>query len=165
MHHTLVHILFSFPPSSWFICLFVTKRGRVYRCVSSFIYDSCTFVGRENHRGYAYTKGEKTFLLCLFFFFFFYAALICFVALITSCLCVEHAYILMLLCFIGCMFGWSFALLYDHCSHLYMTISCLIKLFICFTTSLLDRILLVTLCLSFYNLFYLEGLMCSVQMF
>ena len=37
-------------------------------------------------------------------------------------LCVGHAYILMLLCFIECMFGWSFALLCDHCSHFYMTI-------------------------------------------
>ena len=26
------------------------------------------------------------------------------------------------LCFIGCMFEWSFALLYDHCSHFYMTV-------------------------------------------
>ena len=49
---TLVHILFSFPPSSWFICLFVTKRGRNST--------SCTFVGGESHRGDAYTKGEKT---------------------------------------------------------------------------------------------------------
>ena len=35
---------------------------------------------------------------------------------------VGHAYILMLLCFIGCMFGWSFALLYDHCSNFHMTV-------------------------------------------
>ena len=44
----------------------------------------------------------------------------------TSCIlhwsCVGHAFILMLLCFIGCMFAWSFALLYDHCSHFYMTV-------------------------------------------
>ena len=32
---------------------------------------SCTFVGEENHRGDVYTKGEKTFLLCLFFYLFF----------------------------------------------------------------------------------------------
>ena len=35
----------SFPPSSWLFCLFVTKRGRIYRrvykFVSSFLYDSC----------------------------------------------------------------------------------------------------------------------------
>ena len=36
--------------------------------------------------------------------------------------CVGHAYILMLLFFIDCMFGWSFALLYDHCSHFFMTV-------------------------------------------
>ena len=28
----------------------------------------------------------------------------------------------MLLCFIDCMFGWSFAMLCDHCSHFYMTV-------------------------------------------
>ena len=46
-----------------------------------------------------------------------------------------------------------------------MTVMCLIKLFICFTTCLLDRILLVTLYLSFYHLISLEGLMCFVQVF
>ena len=42
---------------------------------------------------------------------------------------------------------------------------CMIKLFICFTSWLLDRNLLVTLYLSFYYLLYLEGLMCFVQVF
>ena len=42
---------------------------------------------------------------------------------------------------------------------------CLIKLLICFTICLLDRILLITLYLSFYHLIYLEGLMCFVQVF
>ena len=71
----------------------------------------CTFVGGESHRGDAYTKGEKTFFFKKTLFYFmlvfslFYGALICFVALIASCLCVGHAFILMLLCFIGCMFG------------------------------------------------------------
>ena len=46
-----------------------------------------------------------------------------------------------------------------------MTVICLIKLLICFTTCLLDRNLLVTLYLSFYYLIYLEGLMCFVQVF
>ena len=46
-----------------------------------------------------------------------------------------------------------------------MTDMCLIKLLICFTSCLLDRILLVTLYLSFYYLFYLKGLMCFVQVF
>ena len=36
--------------------------------------------------------------------------------------CVGHVYILMLLCVIECIFGWSFALLCDHCSHFFMTI-------------------------------------------
>ena len=47
---------------------------------------------------------------------------LCFVILIASCLCVGYAYILMLLCFIECMFGGSFTLLCDHCSHFYMTV-------------------------------------------
>ena len=37
-------------------------------------------------------------------------------------LSIGHAHILMLLCFIECMFGWSFALLCDHCSHFFMTV-------------------------------------------
>ena len=75
---------------------------------------SCTFVGGESHRGDAYTKEEKTSFMrkpCFILFFLMlvfsllYDALICFVALIASCLCVGHAFILMLLCFIACMFG------------------------------------------------------------
>ena len=42
---------------------------------------------------------------------------------------------------------------------------CMIKLFTCFTSCLLDRNLHVTLYLSFYYLLYLEGLMCFVQVF
>ena len=91
-----------------------------------------------------------------------YVSYLCFVTLIASCLYVGHAFILMLLCFIGCMFGWSFALLYDHCGHFHMTILYLIKLLICVTLCLLDRYLLVTLYLSFHYLIYLESLMCFV---
>ena len=47
---------------------------------------------------------------------------LCFVVLIASFLCFGHAYIPMLLCFIECMFGWSFTLLCDHCSHFCMTV-------------------------------------------
>ena len=36
--------------------------------------------------------------------------------------CVRLAYILMLLCFIECMFGWSFVLLCDHCIHFFMIV-------------------------------------------
>ena len=69
-----------------------------------------TFVGGESHRGDAYTKGEKTFfektlIYFMLVFSLLYGALICFIALIASCLCVGHAFTLMLLCFIGCMFG------------------------------------------------------------
>ena len=42
---------------------------------------------------------------------------------------------------------------------------CMIKLLICFTLCLLDRNLLVIICLSFYYLLYLKGLMCFVQVF
>ena len=49
--------------------------------------------------------------------------------------------------------------------NMHMTVICLIKLLICFTTCLLDRNLLVTLYLSFYYLIYLEGLMYFVQVF
>ena len=42
--------------------------------------------------------------------------------LIASCLYVGLAYILMLLCFIECMVGWSFVLLCDHCSHFFITV-------------------------------------------
>ena len=42
---------------------------------------------------------------------------------------------------------------------------CMIKLLTYFTSCLLDRNLLVTLYLSFYYLFYLEGLMYFVQVF
>ena len=40
---------------------------------------------------------------------------------------------------------------------------CMIKLFTCFTSCLLNRNLLVILYLSFYYLLYLEGLICFVQ--
>ena len=48
--------------------------------------------------------------------------LFCLFSCIASCLCFGHAYIPMLLCFIEYMFGWSFALLCDHCSHFCMTV-------------------------------------------
>ena len=41
----------------------------------------------------------------------------------------------------------------------------MIKFLICVTLCFLDHNLLVRLCLSFYYLFYLEDLMCFVQVF
>ena len=99
------------------------------------------------------------FLLTLWYFE------LCLVVLITSCFCFGHAYFLMLLCFIECMFGWSIALLCDHCSHFSMTVLVfdqVAHIFHMFTWSLF---LLVTLYLFFYYLFYLESLMCFVQVF
>ena len=46
-----------------------------------------------------------------------------------------------------------------------MTVMCVIKLLICFTSYLLNRTLLVTLFLSFYYFLYLEGLMRFMQVF
>ena len=90
----------------------------------------CTFVGGESHRGDAYTKGEKTFFFwenlvlvyACFLVVLWYLDMLCCSHSIASCLCVGHACIFMLLCRFGCMFGWSFALLYDHCSHSQMTV-------------------------------------------
>ena len=79
-------------------------------------------------------------------------------------LSLHHAYVLDMhtsLCYCALLI----ACLDDHCSHFHTTVLCLIKLFICFTTCLLDRILLVTLYLPFYYLHYLEGLMHFVQVF
>ena len=77
-------------------------------------------------RGRRHCVNKKIlFCLCFFMFVFLFALWcfeLCFVVLIASCLYGEHAFTLMLLCFIECMFEWSFALLYDHCSHFYMTV-------------------------------------------
>ena len=92
---------------------------------------------------------KKTlFCFCFTLYLFSYFALWCFELYLVSifccshasCLCVGHAYIFMLFCFIGCMFRWSFSLLYDHCSHFHMTVICLINLLICFTSCLLYHI-------------------------
>ena len=183
MHHTLAHIFFSLILLDCFV--YSWQKGGEYIGEYTGLYRhfymthvhtlrgsnsiSCTFVGGESYREDAYIKGEKTFFLSCFGLYYSCALVGFFLDAYTSCVLhwssVGHAFILMLLCFIDCMFGWSSALLYDHCGHFHMTVICLIKLFICFTTCLLDRILLVTLYLSFYHLIYFEGLMCFVQVF
>ena len=123
---------------------------------------SCTFVGGESHKGNAYTKGEKTFVLRQPYFILFYLMLIFSLFMVlwvmfsiyALLLSSHHVYVLdmhisLLVCFIDCMFGWLFALLYDHYGHFHTIVLYLIKLLICFTLCLLDRILLVTLYLSF----------------
>ena len=106
-----IHILFFFPSSSWFICLFVTKRGRVYRrvywCVSSFLYDSCAHSQREKfylvhiRRGRKplgkciYQGGEDIFLwenivLFVLLYAYFLVALWCFKLHSISMLCCFH---------------------------------------------------------------------------
>ena len=60
-------------------------------------------------RRHIFIRKPFFFTLCLFSCFLYdalsYFQFLCFVVLIASCLCVEHAYILMLLCFNDCMFG------------------------------------------------------------
>ena len=74
----LVHTFISCPHFSLSLCLFMSKRGRVYsrvvyQRVLSFLYGSCAHsqgekfyflctcvAGELFHRGDAYTKGEKT---------------------------------------------------------------------------------------------------------
>ena len=153
------------------LCLFLTKRGRVYsrKYTSEHCHFYITLVhirkGRDYHKGNAYTKGDNTLLirkLCFVCFLIYFMVLWVVVSiyasfvLIASCLCVKHAFIFMLLCFIEYMFGLSFALLYDQCSHFYVTVLVYV---------INDRNLLVILYLSFYYLLYLKGLICFVQVF
>jgi len=109
----LVHSFISCPIFSLALCLFVSKRGRVYSRVVywrvlSFLYDSCAHLQGERYsiRGMHIPRERRHCVNKKTFF----------------CLCVEHAFILMLLCYIDCMFGWSFALLCDHCNHFFMTV-------------------------------------------
>ena len=83
--------------------------------------------------------------------FVFLFSLWCFKLCLVSLLCCSRRIMfvcwtcihLMLLCFINYLFGWSFALLSDHCTHFHMTAMCLIKLLVCFMSYLLDCFLLV----------------------
>ena len=105
----LVHILFSFPPSPWLICLFVTKMGSNST--------SCTFVRGEIHRGDAYIKGEKTFfyektLLCLVLLYAcFLVALWCFELCLVSILYCSHH--IMLMCW-KCIYSYTIVLYWLH---------------------------------------------------
>ena len=61
--------------------------------------------------------------LCFFLFScWLYGALSYALLFSSHHVCIGHAYFLMLLCFIVCMFGWLIALLCDHCSHFYITV-------------------------------------------
>ena len=111
---------------------------------------------------------KTVFCLLLFIFVFLFAWWcfeLCFVVLIASCLYVGRAYILMLLCFIKCMFGWSFALLYDHCSHFFMIVlvyNQVAHMFhFMFTWSQFTCYIILVL----LYLLYLKALMCFVQVF
>ena len=118
MHHLLPLFIsfFSFPHSSWFICLFVKKRKeytREYTEVYHHFYmthvhifrgrnsTSCTFVGGESPRREAYTKGEKIYfykktLFCLVLpYACFLIALWCFELHLVSMLCCSHRILFM----------------------------------------------------------------------
>ena len=78
---------------------------------------------------------------------------------------VRHAYILMLLCFIECMFGWSFAMICDHYSYFYMTVLVYDQVAHIFHIIISWSQFTCYIILVLYYLFYLEGLMCFVQVF
>ena len=73
----------------------------------------------------------------------------------TLLLSSHHVYALDMhtsLCHYALLVAWSFALLCGHCSHLHMTVMCLIKLLICFTSCLLDHIFTCYIILVFWLL-------------
>ena len=117
---------------------------------------------------------NKKILFCLFFFIFvFLFALWCFELCLLYFLCCSHCIMFVLdmhtsLCYCSLLIACSdYHLLYYI---IIVVISlwlfwCIVKLLICFTLCLLDRNLPVTLYLSFYYLFFLEDLMCFVQVF
>ena len=127
-YFTLVHIFFSFPSSFWLFCLLVTKRREYtgkYTDVYHYFYmtrvhnlrgrnsTSCTFIGRENHRGDTYTKGEKTsflrkpcFALCLFL-----VVLWCFELCLVSMFC--YSYRIILTCW-TCIYPYAIVLYWLH---------------------------------------------------
>ena len=88
----LVPTFISYLYFSLNLCLFVTKRGRVYRRVLSFLYDSCAHTQgekfylmhisreRDYHKGDAYTKGEKTLILRKLYFICFSLCTLAYVA-------------------------------------------------------------------------------------
>ena len=134
---------------------------------------SCTFVGGEIHKGNAYIKGEQTFFYekTLFYLMLvFLGVLWCF--MFYALLLLSHRVYVLDMHISLCYYASLNACSDDHllCYVIIVVISiwlfwCMINLLPCFTSCLLDRNFLVTLYLSFYYLFYLEGLMCFVQVF
>ena len=140
---------------------------------------SCTYIGGESHRGYTSTKGKKTsfmrkpcfvcFTLCLFSRCFM---VLCVMFSIHALLLSSHRVCVLDMHTSLCYCSLLIACSDDHllCYMIIVVISlwlfwCIVKLLICFTLCLLDRNLPVILYLSFYHLFFLEDLMCFVQVF
>ena len=126
-------------------------------------------------RGRRHCINKKT-LFC-FVFFLYVCFLVCFMVLwvmfsiYTLLFLLHHVYVLDMhisLCYCASLNACSD----DHLLYYVIIVVifiwlfwCMIKLLTCFTPCLPDFNLLVTLYLSFYYLFYLESLMCFVQMF
>ena len=127
----LVHIFSSFPPSSWFICLFVTKRESILESILVYIVISiwlmCTFLGWEilpcaHSEGEKATgdmhipRGRKHFfektLFCLVLpYACFLVTLLCFELCLVSMLCCSHR--IMLMCWI-CIHPYAIVLYWLH---------------------------------------------------
>ena len=177
----IVHTFISCLLFSLTLCLFLTKRGRVYsreyRSVFVIsIWLLCSSLGgeilvlmhicrgRDIPQGRCiYQGGEDIVLirkLCS----------VCFlVGFMVFCvmLCCSHC---IMFVFWTCIYPYAIVLLWMHVRMIIVVIFiwlfwCMIKLLTCFTSYLLDHNLIVTLYLSFYYLLYLEGLMCFVQVF
>ena len=100
---------------------------------------------------------KPCFTLCLFSRYFMVLwvifSIIWFATLIASCLCVEHAYIFMRLCFFLVACSDDHLLCYMIIVVIFIWLFwCMIKLITCFTSCLLDHNLFVTLYLSFLSL-------------
>ena len=81
---------------------------------------SCTFIGRESCRGRKHFFRKPYFTLCLFSLCFM-MLWVMFSIIYALLLLLHHAYVLNTHASLW-LFGWSFALLCDHCSHFYMTV-------------------------------------------
>ena len=129
MHHLLPLSYLLFFPT--FLLIHLSIRAKKGECMLSlFLYDSCAHSqgekfylvhirkGRNPQGRCIYQGGEDIEIIRKFCFVYVYLCLfscllygalsyveyLCFAVLIASCLNVGHAYILMLFCFIECMF-------------------------------------------------------------
>ena len=118
---SIVHTFISCPRFFLTLCLLVSTREFFHFCMTLVHIlrgrnsISCAHLQGERYsigemhipRGRRHCVNKKT-LFCLFSYWLYgalsYVQYLCLVVLIALCLYVGHAYILMLLCFIGCQF-------------------------------------------------------------